>query len=112
MSSNVEHAYFTTGNAVPAICGRCEESFAEGDLYFLQDKKPDGREKYVCGDCRKYYREKTEARDRELTMTSGLFYECPCFGTVSKWSPIRPAYFCFKADHSGDAECGQPPEYS
>ena len=69
MPPNAEPAYFTTDNNNPVVCQRCLQSFEDGtELYFMQDKKPDGRGKHVCAGCCRYYLEKTEAREKQLTL--------------------------------------------
>jgi hypothetical protein len=64
MSSNNEYAEFTTQNSNPVVCQRCFQSFKDGtELFFMQDKRPDGVGKRVCAGCRQYYLKKTEARE-------------------------------------------------
>jgi hypothetical protein len=79
--SNIEVAEFPTGNAKPTVCQRCLQSFKKGtELYFMQDKRPDGAGKSVCAGCRQYYLRKTETRQREHTLRS---YQSPAMHLAS-----------------------------
>ena len=69
MLPNADPAYFTTDNNNSVVCQCCLQSFEDGtQLYFMQDKKPDGRGKHVCAGCHRCYLEKTEAREKQLTL--------------------------------------------
>ena len=73
MSSNVEAAYFTTDNSNSVVCQRCLQSFEEGtELYFMHDRKPDGKGKRVCGGCRQYYLRKTETYQRAPSSSQSM----------------------------------------
>lgn len=70
MSSNVEVADFTTGIENSVVCQRCFQSFETGtELYFMQDRKPDGRGRRICVGCRQHYLRKTDTRQHELALS-------------------------------------------